>query len=86
MVMEYAIKIEDKYFKSFVYADKNTYGRFTGGATSIGNYQIGDIIDIELTNDVELTETRRSLAERIKLIYDMDKFKDKIISIIPVSE
>lgn len=83
-IHEYAIKIGNKYFKSFVYSDKNTYGRFTGGATRTGNYETGDIIDIELTKEIELTETRRSLADKIQLIYDIDKFKNKKVSIIPV--
>ena len=84
--MEYAIKIGDKYFKEFIYDENiNSKGRFTGGATSMGNYGTGDLIDIELTNEIELTLTRRSLADKIQLIYDIDKFKQQQVGIIPVN-
>jgi hypothetical protein len=86
MVMEYAIKINGKYFKEFIYSDKNTYGRYTGGATNIGNYQSDDIIDIELTEDIQTTFTRRSLADKIQIIYDIDNFKNKETNIIPLKE
>ncbi|WP_297425820.1 hypothetical protein [Clostridium sp.] len=86
MVQEYAIKIDNKYFKSFIYAEKSTKGRYGGHFGNAGIYKKGDIIDIELTKEIELTETRRSLAGKIQLIYDIDKFKKKKVSIIPVSE
>jgi hypothetical protein len=84
--MEYAIKIGNKYFKEFIYDENiNSKGRFTGGATRIGNYETGDIIDILLTEDIELTLTRRSLADKIQLIYDIDKFKKQKVGIIPIN-
>lgn len=84
MIYDYAIKIDGKYFKDYVYSDKNTYGRFSGGATNIGNYQTDDIIDLILTDNIEYTTSRRNISEKIKIIYDIEKFKNKKVSIIPV--
>lgn len=83
---EYAIKVGSKYFKDFKYADKSTKGRYGGNFGNAGIYKEGDIIDLELTKDVELTLCRRSLVDKIRLIYDIDKFKNKRVSIIPMPE
>lgn len=84
-MIEYYIKVGNKYFKDFVYARKSTNDRYGGNFGNAGIYKEGDIIDLELTKDAELTLSRRSLATKIQLIYDLDKFKTKKVSIIPVS-
>lgn len=84
MIQEYAIKIGNKYFKEFIYTKQNCQGRYGGHTGNEGVYVQGDIVDIDLTKDIELTLSRRSLGGKIKLIYDIDKFKNKKVSIIPI--
>ncbi|NFL43130.1 hypothetical protein FDB61_15695 [Clostridium botulinum] len=84
--MDYAINIDNMYFKDFVYAERSTLGRVSGHSQLAGNYNVGDIIDVKLTDNIEYMTTRRSLAEKIQLIYDIDKFKNKVVSIVPVEE
>jgi len=84
MVQEYAIKIGNKYFKEFIYTKQNRKGRYGGNTGNGGVYVQGDIEDIYLTEDIELTLSRRCLGDKIKLIYDIDKFKNKKVSIIPI--
>lgn len=82
----YSIKIDNKYFKEYVYADKNLLGRYAGHG-KLGNLiQEGDIVDIKLTDSPERTETKRSISGTIGTIYQIEKFKDKKIEIIPVKE
>ena len=85
-MVTYAIKVGSKYFKDFIYADKNTYGRYGGHFGNAGVYNEGDIIDIELTKDPDTTLSKRSIATKIQLIYDIDKFKTKKVSIVPIIE
>lgn len=80
----YAIRIDNKYFKEYVYADKNTIGRYTGHS-QLGNViQEGDIIDLVLTDTPERTETKRSIAGSISTIYQVESMQNKIIEIIPI--
>ncbi|NFE13309.1 hypothetical protein FDB55_17585 [Clostridium botulinum] len=86
MVQEYAIKVGNKFFKDFIYYENvNNTGRYSGHWNG-EIYKKGDIVDLALTKEAELTLTKRSLAGKIQLIYDIDKFKKKKVSIIPVNE
>lgn len=77
--MEYAIKIDGEYFKDYIYADKNTKGRF--GKVQ---YYIGDVINITTTKEIERTEVRRSIGNTISMLYGIEKMKNKKIEIIPI--
>lgn len=77
--MEYAVKINGKYFKEYVYAEKNIKGRFG----KVGVIQ-GDIIDLELSDEVERTFSSRCLGGTLATIYLVEKFRDKKIEIIPL--
>lgn len=82
----YAIKIGRKYFDSFIYYEKRGKGRYGGNFGNAGIYQYGDIVDIKLTESIEITMVRRELGEKISLIYDIDKFKNSKINIIPIED
>lgn len=82
--MYYAIKIDGKYFKEYIYAEKNIGGRF-GGITEGGSViREGDIIDIVTTEEVERTEVRRSIGNTISTLYGIDMMRDKKIEIVPI--
>ena len=72
----YAIKIGNRYFKEFVYCEENTKGRYSGHWNR-EVYKKGDVIDLEPTKEADLKLTKRSLAGKIQLIYDIPKFKEK---------
>ena len=76
--MEYAIRIDGKYFNEYIYADKDISGR-------IGkvNIQEGDIINITLTDEIERTEIKRSVGNTISTLYSIESIQDKKIEIIP---
>ena len=76
--MEYAIVVDGKYFKEYIYADKNIEGRF-----GKGRIIEGDIIDIILTDKVERTEVGRSLGNTITTLYTIDKMRGKGIEVVP---
>ena len=79
----YAIKINDKFLKDFIYYDfKNT--RFSGHSQN-GIFVDGDIIDLELTDKILETYSKRTLADKIRCIYSIDKYKKSCVSIIPVN-
>lgn len=77
--MEYAIKIDEKYFKEYVYATENVSKRF-----GRGRILEGDIVDIVLTDKVERTEVGRSLGNTITTLYTIPKMKGKGIGIVPL--
>lgn len=77
--MEYAIKIDGKYFKEYIYYDKdNNKGQF--GKTRL---QDGDIVGIITTDEVERTEVRRSLGNTIATLVGIESVKERIIMIVP---
>lgn len=77
--MEYAIKIDGKYFKEYIY-HQGTSGRSFGGT----RLQDGDIIGIVLTDKAERTEVRRSIGNTITTLYQIDKMRGKKIEIVPL--
>jgi hypothetical protein len=84
-MIEYAVKIDSKYFKEYVYAGKTTKGRHSGH-TQFGSFiQEGDIIDIITTIEPERTETKRSIGNTIALLYEIENIKNKVIQIIPIN-
>lgn len=86
MINLYAIKIDNKYFKEYIYCDKDNKGRYAGhGELSILSNE-GDIVDIVTTDNIERTETKRSIGNTIRTIYTIEKLKNKEILIVPVSK
>lgn len=80
----YAIKIDNRYFKDYIYATKKTADRY-GGNTQLGSVITeGDIIGIITTGKPERTEVRRSVANTIAVLYDIENLENKIIEIIPI--
>lgn len=80
----YAIRIGSKYFKDYIYADKDYIGRH-GGNTGLGTVVAeGDIVDVKLTNAIERTEVARSIGNTISTLYQIEKMKGKTIEIIPI--
>lgn len=77
--MEYVIMIDGKYFKDYIYAEKNIAGRF-----GKGRILEGDIVDIVLTDQIERTEVGRSLGNTITTLYSIDKMRGKETLIIPI--
>ena len=75
--MEYAIKINGKYFKEYIYADRNVAGRF-----GKGRIQEGDIIDVVLTDQIERTEVGRSLGNTITTLYSIGAMRGKGMEIV----
>lgn len=86
MINLYAIKIDNKYFKEYMYYDKDKESRYAGHGTLDSKLKDGDIIDIVLTDNAERTETKRSIGNTIGTIYTIEKFKNKELTIIPVKE
>lgn len=78
--MEYAIKLENGYFKEYIYADKNVRGRF--GKVILNE---GDIIGVVVTQGIERTEVGRSIGNTITTLYQIESMRGKKIEIIPVS-
>jgi len=82
-MITYAIMIENRYFKDYIYATKKTVDRYAGN-TQLGSVITeGDIIGIITTDKPERTEVRRSVANTIAVLYDIENLKNKIIEIIP---
>lgn len=77
--MEYAIKIDGKYFKDYVYADENIAGRF-----GKGRILAGDIIDIVLTDQIERTEVGRSLGNTITTLYTIEAMRGKGMEVVAI--
>ena len=84
--MEYTIKVNGKYFKEYIYATKENLHRYAGNTQNGCLVYDGDIVDLILTEDVQYTTTKRNLAEKVRLIYGIDKFKDCTIEIRPYKE
>lgn len=83
--MYFAIKIDDKYFKEYVYATKYMSDRYTGPTSRNGTrIQEGDIIDIITTEAPERFEVSRSIGNTISTLVSIEKLKNKIIKIIPL--
>lgn len=80
----YAIKIDNKYFKEYIYATKENISRYAGHTAFGWAIQDGDVIDIECTDTPQRTDTRRSLGNTISLLYTVDKLKSKTIEILPI--
>lgn len=84
--IEYAIKIEGRYFKEYVYFEENRYGRF-GGITDLGIIiKDGDIIDVITTKEPERLETPRGIGDTISILLRIETVKGKKIEIIPITE
>ena len=82
----YAIKIDNKYFKNYIYATKDDVRRYCGNATVMGLLREGDIVDIILTDKPVRTETRRSVGNTICSLYTIEKLRNKRIEIEPKIE
>lgn len=86
--MEFAIKINDRYFKEFEYKQVKTNGRY-GGNTALGYVNAnGDISGLELTEDI--TEGKMAavgVSGKIQTIVNLMRYGDvepQEISIVPV--
>ena len=84
--MRFAIKIDGKYFKEYVYHETKTSDRYTGHTSFGTNLQDGDIIDIITTDEPERLEVPRSIGNTISTLVSIDKIKGKVIEIIPMLE
>lgn len=83
--MEYAIKIDGRYFKEYVYHEENRKGRFAGiGHNS--TLRDGDIVGVVTTEEPEYTWSRRGLSGTIGVLYTIDTVKDKKVEIRPILE
>lgn len=80
----YAVKINNKYFKEYVYADKTINGRYAGHTQFGSTVQEGDIIGLILSDVPERTETKRSIGGSISTIYQIEGMQNKVIKIVPV--
>ena len=80
----YSIKIDNEYFKEYVYATKEDVRRYCGNATLMGRLQEGDIIDIISTKEPVREDTRRSVGNTVTTLYTIEKLRDKVIEIIPI--
>lgn len=81
--MNYAIRINNRYFKEFVYA-KEISDRYAGN-TAIGYRVDGDdIVDIITTDLPERTEVINSVAGTIRMLLSIEKLEGKIIEVIPL--
>lgn len=85
-MITYAIKINDRYFKDYVYLDKNNKGRYAGNTGLGNNFQEGDIVDIITTELPERKEIGRSVGNTVSLLVSIDKLRGKVIEIIPLEE
>ena len=85
-ITTYAIKINSKYFKDYVYATEKDQGRYFGHGYQGSLIQEGDIIDLVLTKTVERTQVRRSIGNTISTILQVEKFKNAKIIIEPIEE
>lgn len=81
--MEYAIKIDGRYFKEYIYVDTCYKDRY-GGITALGTrLKEGDIVGIYTTETIDRTEVGRSIGNTIATLYSIESIKDKKIEIIP---
>ena len=83
-IILYAIRIDGRYFKDYVHFDKKTIGRYSGHTALAGTLSEGDIIDVNLTNNIQRTEVARSIGNTISVLYGIEKLKNKMIEIIPI--
>lgn len=82
--MYYAIRIDGKYFKEYVYYQKNMKDRHTGHTTLGNRIQDGDIVDIITTDKPERIEAPMSIGGTISILTRVDKLKGKVIEIVPI--
>lgn len=87
-MLEFAIKINDKYFKEFEYKQGKSNGRY-GGNTYLSTLTAsGDITGLELTEDI--TDGKMAavgVGGKIQTIVNLMRYGDiepKEISIVPV--
>lgn len=83
-MITYAIRIDGRYFKDYVYAQRSPRMGYLGHTRFGTTIQEGDIIDIVTTPTPERTEVKRSLGGTIATIYAIDKLRNKKIEIIPI--
>jgi hypothetical protein len=85
-VYKYAIKINNEYFKEYVYLNSNNKNRYAGN-TQLGSVlREGDIVDIITTEKPERFEYRRSIGNTISSILRIEKMKGSQIIIEPFWE
>lgn len=82
----YAIRIDGKYFKDYIYLDNKKSDRYAGHTALGATLQEGDIIGVKLTSCIQRTEVSRSIGNTIATLYGIESLKDKVITIIPVYE
>ena len=81
----YAIEIEGKYFKGYVYAkDLKTKGRHTGHTAFGSRMDPDDIVDIITTDKPERQDVKYSIGEVVKTLCSIDKVRRKKMTIIPI--
>lgn len=81
---KYGIRINDRWFKEYVYHQIQIKDRYTGHTLFGTNLQEGDIVDIITTDLPERIEVPRSLGNTIALLVSIEKLEGKIIEIIPL--
>ena len=85
-ITTYAIKINGKYFKDYIYVTEKDQSRYLGHGVQGSLVQEGDIIDLVFTSTAERTEVRRSIGNTIATILQIEKFKNTKIIIEPIEE
>ena len=77
--MRFAIKIDGKYFKEYVYYQAKVTDRYTGHTLFGNRYQEGDITDIITTDEPERLEVPRSIGNTISTLVNIEKVKNKLV-------
>ena len=81
----YAIEIDGKYFKDYVYAkDLKTKGRWTGHTQLGSRMDPDDIVDIITTDKPERQDVKYSIGEVVKTLCSIEKVRRKKMTIVPI--
>lgn len=83
-MIAYGIRINNRWFKDYVYLNESNKDRYSGN-TALGNrIQDGDIVDVILTDLPERMEVTRSIGNAISILLGLEKLKYIIIEIVPL--
>lgn len=75
--MFYGIRINDRWFKEYVYVDKENKDKYSDAKT-------GELVDIVLTDIPERFEFPTNVGETIDVLLQLDRMRDKLIEVVPL--